>query len=871
MSRFALTLIPLLFFNLTSFSLGSSFSVNPNLIEKTLQNDMKVIFSPRVTGDLVAIRLFVPAGSMTEGSLMGSGVSHLLEHLCFKGTESGALTALAKEARKKGGTLNAYTSFMRTVYEVTYPKEFVKEALQLVSKLVLKPEFREEDLEKEKAIVEREMDMGEDDPGRILHKLFWNEAYRVAPVRYPVIGQRAILRALTLKDVKDYYKIRYQPSSMVLVVTGHFSVSNILSLIEEEYGTVPSRPLGSPQPFWEPLQQQQRHRQIVRQNQPYPEALVGWQTVSLESEDMPALDVLSMILGGMTSGLIQEELVLKGILFSGRAWSYTPALFRGVLGVKLAWQGKPVDAVVGDLETLITRLKKGRFSKEKLRSAIQRTKFELMAKIESAEGEASLLGGDTLTTGNPRYTEHWLKQIERVNRSDITRVANQYLTPTRKTIVSLVPPQFEKKESKEKQGEANTWRPEVNEYPKQRKVILTPDKTAPLVSLSWVTLGGTLAEAESELGLSALVGRLLGTRTKAKSPEALNRLWDQLGVSVSAFSGRNSIGLEATVLPESLYRFLPIFFDLIENAVFLEEDVARQKEKQKAALQAQLLDPMSRAFLELRKRLYGSHAYGRPLNGNQETLDSLSHVMAEAFWKRQRNRPNSVFSISGNFEKQALEDWLKKNPKEIVELPVKEQKHPLSNGKEIANEHTVFMPSVKQSIVLWGFPTTPMENKESLVLDFLAYALSGQASPLFSSIREEEGLAYITGASHEASWKAGHLVLYAATEPKTAPLISEKFRTILADLAKKPMERMAFEEIKNGFLGQHLRRFANPSRRSLPFALHELYGLGVHTVLERKERIQKLTPLQFQEAIQKYVLRKDPVKIVLTSSDDKSN
>ena len=192
--------------------------VDPTLFE--LSNGLTVIVAEQHSAPVASIQAWCQTGSIHEGEWLGGGLTHLLEHVLFNGTESRSSKQISDEIHGMGGYVNAYTSFERTVFWVDCPAAAVRQSIDVLGDMLFRSLVEPEPLEKEMDIIRREFDMGLDDPDRLLSHLTFGTAFQVHPCRYPVIGIREVFDQLAHEDVLRYYRRRYVPNNLFLVVVG---------------------------------------------------------------------------------------------------------------------------------------------------------------------------------------------------------------------------------------------------------------------------------------------------------------------------------------------------------------------------------------------------------------------------------------------------------------------------------------------------------------------------------------------------------------------------------------------------------------------------------------------------------------------------
>src|SRR5476649_1167103 len=210
-------------------SKSASFSPDVHLLETfwrepaertVLPNGLTLILKPDRSAALASVQVWVKTGSIHEGGNLGAGLSHYLEHMLFKGTTRRAGRELSAAVQAHGGYINAYTTFDRTVYYIDLPSEHTAVAIDLLADAVLHSTLPADEAVKEKEVILREIDMCLDDPDNRLWDTLFSTAFREHPYRQPIIGHRDVFSAVTHEDLVNYYRARYVPNNLVVVVVG---------------------------------------------------------------------------------------------------------------------------------------------------------------------------------------------------------------------------------------------------------------------------------------------------------------------------------------------------------------------------------------------------------------------------------------------------------------------------------------------------------------------------------------------------------------------------------------------------------------------------------------------------------------------------
>ncbi|MGA0848437.1 MAG: M16 family metallopeptidase, partial [Chthoniobacterales bacterium] len=200
-----------------------------NTQTRVLPNGFTVLVEPDHSAPVASVQVWVQSGSIHEGSWLGAGLSHLLEHMIFKGTEKRGPNEIARAVQEAGGYVNAYTSFDRTVYWIDVPADGAATAMELLADATLHSTLPAEEFAKEQEVIRREFAMGFDDPNRMSTELMLSTAFTASPYRHPIIGHLEVFNRLTREDLLAYYRARYTPENMFLVVTGDVDPARVFA------------------------------------------------------------------------------------------------------------------------------------------------------------------------------------------------------------------------------------------------------------------------------------------------------------------------------------------------------------------------------------------------------------------------------------------------------------------------------------------------------------------------------------------------------------------------------------------------------------------------------------------------------------------
>jgi zinc protease len=181
----------------------------PGVRLTTLDNGLTIIVREDHSAPVVSAQAWAMSGSIHEDKLLGAGLSHVLEHMLFKGTTTRPGSRIDQEVQEAGGYMNAYTSFDRTVYHIDVPNTGARIAVDILCDIMQHATLPADEMAKEKQVILREMDMNIDDPGRPSGRRLFEVAYTKSPYRFTIIGYPDIFNEVKSDDVPAYYRAKY--------------------------------------------------------------------------------------------------------------------------------------------------------------------------------------------------------------------------------------------------------------------------------------------------------------------------------------------------------------------------------------------------------------------------------------------------------------------------------------------------------------------------------------------------------------------------------------------------------------------------------------------------------------------------------------
>ena len=420
------------------FLTSPAFAVGPH--EFILSNGMKVLLVEVPKAPVATVQVWYKVGSRNE--VMGrAGLSHMLEHMMFKGTAKYPKGEFSRLIRKNGGTDNAFTSQDFTAYFENLAADRVELALELEADRMQGLVLDRPELTTEREVVKEERRLRtEDDPQGALVEALFAQAYFSHPYHWPVIGWFGDLDAMTLDDLQRHYDTYYSPNNATLIVVGDINADGLLPTIKQLFEPIPRGPEPKPIATIEPEQKGERRFLLKREAQ-VPFVMIGYRVPNFTSEDSYALDILDSILSHGKSARLYQSLVYeqKSALAVGSEYSLLqtdPGLF---YFYALVSPGQKPESVEDALHQEIKRLQTDPPSEQELQRAKNQVEATHVFEQDSNFRHAMLLGQAESVGAGWRKIDQFVEQIRAVTPKDIQRVARQYLIEDNRTVGTLIP------------------------------------------------------------------------------------------------------------------------------------------------------------------------------------------------------------------------------------------------------------------------------------------------------------------------------------------------------------------------------------------------------------------------------------------------
>jgi len=812
------------------------------------ENGLTLIVEEDRSAPVASVQAWCGTGSIHEGEKMGAGLSHILEHMLFKGTEKRPPGEIAKQVQNRGGYINAYTSFDRTVYWIDVPKEGASDAVAILADAMQNATLPEEEYVKEQEVIRREFAMGFDDPGRQSSQLMLDTVFTTSPFRHPVIGYLDIYNKLTREDVLNYYKSRYVPNNLTFVVVGDVDAEAIRKELGQHFESASRKAV---EPLYVASEPPQLGRREVHEE--FPTELsrlsMSWRVPGVTNPDTPALEILGEILGsGASSRLNREIRERKQIAHSAGAGMFS-LQSEGVFLMQAVTDPDKREAAEKESLAILEDLKKNGVTEQELDRARRSLLSSQLHGLTTARGKASDLGSNWMLTRNLNFTSHYLDQIAKVTAADVQRVARNYLRDEALNVTSINPP-VPKSDAPQS---AETKAGEIRKFTLSNglRLLVREDSRIPLVAMSAVFRGGLLAETKETNGITRLYSSTILKGTKTRSAEQLADDIEGVGGNIGSDSGNNSFTVSVDVMRPDLKLGVDILADVLLNPTFPEREVELEKRTQIAGIKADEEQVTSVARNLVRENLFGSHPYALRNLGSPESVSGIGAAQLREFHKKFVCAANGVVSVFGDVKADEVvalfEKALAGMPKGSLAFENVEKPAPASGVTP-----AIARLDKKQAVLMLGFQGASVNDADRIALELISEASSDLGSRFFNRIREQMGLAYFVGAAQFCGLAPGAFLFYLGTDPQKIEPVTKEMRSEIEDLATNGLTAEELTRARAKLLGGEAIRNQSNSAFGAAVAVDELMGLGVDAHKRRKEEIEKISLEDIRRVAAKY-------------------
>ncbi|HLQ79111.1 MAG TPA: pitrilysin family protein, partial [Terriglobia bacterium] len=852
-----------------------------------LQNGLTVIVRENDAAPLTAITTMVKAGYFDEDDRI-SGISHVLEHMFFKGTATRPVGEIARETKSLGGYLNAYTYYDRTCYYTVVPAENAVKELAIQADALWNSSFDAEELKREIEVVLQENNRKLDNPSAVASEKLYEVAFQKHRMRRWRIGTPAGLRALTRDDIVAYYSRYYRPSNIILTVVGPFERNQMLAEIARLYGK-PAADSSAVDRDASPAEPEQTGPRYAFRLGPIEQSrvAVGFHTPGILNPDTRALEVLAAILAeGRASRMNQYLRNEKGLITSSAA---STNAFSDVgyfeIDVETA---NPVDAQVGVLAELES-IKLYGVTNEAVGRAKTQIAQEYLSQMQTVDG----IGKDLAVNealGSWKRSTTYLADIQKVTGPQVVEVTKKYLTEAnlsafvyrpdsappssatrnpvsveeyRQSILSRVPeatPQH-----KETELPVSVRIPEMSNSlmaaapkPIEKRTILhgpdvyiLEDHRLPLVSFGIFYPGGRLDETADNSGITELMLRTALRGTTRFDASEIDRRLENAGASIQVVNDPDFFGYVVEGLSERMGQALDVLVTVLQQASFNPQDVEREKVLQLSRIKTLREDNYAFPVRLFMQTLFGDHPYSRPAVGTAEAVEKLKSEDLRKWFQANQRKVLPLIVIAGDTNGTSLVAPLTERltNQDLTEKVI--TKLPAATEAPLRGE-SVQAIDRQQTALVYGFPGAALTGTDRPALVVLQNIVSGMGGRFFDTIREKQGLAYTVLTANSFFARGGAVYTYAAFSPENESAVRASLEQEIERIRR---DGVTAEELRKAIaysVGDREMGMQTRGSLVLEYARAINSGAGVASIAKYSDQIRQVTPAQIQDVVRRY-------------------
>lgn len=404
----------------------------------TLSNNIKVVYEQIPYLRSVSIGIWVNVGSSNE-TKETNGISHVIEHMLFKGTKTKSAKEIADITACLGGNLNAFTSKECTSYYIRTLDKHLFKAIELIADMLINSAIDSKELEKEKCVILDEIDMYEDSPEDMVHEILQKEVWRDNPLGFLISGEKETVSSFTRDDIVRFKNAYYTGDNIVISAAGSFDSDILIDKLELEFAGIKHSAKGSlikavkSTPEFN-ICEYKKYKDIEQVHLD-----IAYKAASSLSKERYAFSIVNSILGGSVNSrlfqTIREDLGLAYTIYSYGSTFDNAGLFQ----IYAAMNPKQLDEVIVKTNEVIDILIADKISKDELFKAKEEIITELIINSESTQNRMEYNAKSIMQFGKIITLDETIKNIDNVSIDDIAFIIDKYLNTNNKSAAMIGP------------------------------------------------------------------------------------------------------------------------------------------------------------------------------------------------------------------------------------------------------------------------------------------------------------------------------------------------------------------------------------------------------------------------------------------------
>jgi zinc protease len=848
-----------------------------------LDNGLTVLTKEIHTAPVVSVQVWYRVGSRNESPGL-NGISHQLEHLLFKGTQSRPIQ-FGRLFSALGSASNAFTSYDMTAYFGTVSSDKLDALLVLEADRMRHALINDEQLETEKRVVISELQGYDNSPEYRLAEAVMRHAFPGRAYGLPIGGTKVDVEGFTVEQVRDYYGNYYSPDNAVLAVAGDFDPDQLQQTIQKIFGAIQPSSSRVQTSFAYSPEERDRLQSPIHLQQPGSASLIEavYPIPNIQHPDVPVLDVMDAVLSVGRNSRFFQTMVEPGL--ASQVSSYSAALIEpGWYNVSVALiPGQTLKAVDQALLQTIDEILQTPISDEELERAKQQLMTHFIMSNRDVDSQASQLAYSELIAGDYRHSDRYLTHIQQVSTADVQRVAQTYLNAAQRTVGYFEPTELDEEAEMgniSAQQTIENFTPsepvdpaEVAQYlpplnlakssttralpttltlANGLQVLLLSDHSSPTVTLSGNIQAGNGLDLLTKPGVASLTAETILGGTATDSALALAKKLEDRGVSLDFSSFREGVEIEGHALAADLTLLLKTLAEVLQQAAFPDSELELSRKQMLSSLHMELDDPARLARRTLQQKIYPPEHpfYVFP---TLETVQSITRDDVLAFYHQHYRPEQTVLALVGDFDlaqvQTQIQDYFGNWQTAIAEAILKVPQVELPTQ---THQVQVPLPGKSQAVTYMGYPAIERRDPRYHAVIVLNQILGGDtlSSRLGTEIRDRQGLTYGIYSYFAAGQQAGPFLIEMQTAPEDTEQAINSTLVLLQHLRQNGVSEAEFSAAKRSLINSYPVELANPDVIVHRMLINAVDGFGAEEIHEFPHKIDAVTMAQMNQAIQ---------------------
>jgi zinc protease len=856
----------------------------------TLQNGLQVVVAEDHSAPTVAVVVTYTVGSRDERAGR-RGFAHLFEHMMFAGSLNVGKGEHLALVSNYGGVPNGQAAYDTTQFWQTLPANQLDLALFLEADRMRSLKLEDVRLESERATVVAEIvHRKENGPYGGAQDALFALAYDTSAYKRDVLGSPADIRAATLAEVADFFKIYYAPNNAVLTIVGDVQTNDARARVEKYFQHIPAQPPPPAPDLSEPSQTGERRGRLEDRLAPAPRLYIAYKGPAGASADWEPLQLLTAILGGGASSRLYQKVVRE----SGSATNVGGFVDRrtgpGLATFVLAPSAnRDADAVLAQFNEVVNEIGERGVNDVELTRAKRRLSLARANSLQATRDRAMLLGEYQSMYGDASAINARSAQLATVTADDVRRVAREYFTRERRTILEVVPtPSATRIPGTQPSTSAVVRAPmeRLNRAPVSKDLLrvslpephdftlenglgvqIAEMARVPLVTVRLDIRGaGPMNDPPDQPGLALMTAVMLREGTANRSSRDISDQFDLLGAAftVGTFSDPGSIVVTVTGLPDTFDQWFPLAAEVVMHPSFPADELTRAKR----TFGAEIATRRSTATAAASDLFVMAAGVSRvPVVATPQMLAGVNGERLAA-WHRERYVPqNAVLSIAGAVDSERVETVVRSALSAWPRTAFTETPPVVQRPAQRA-AHVMERPGSVQNTLLLGGPATNRADADHLSMVVANVVLgSGPSSRLFTKLREQTGASFNAQSGLTTYRHGGYWLVYGDTSAARTGDALKGFLDEVQRLSTEPIPAQELDDAKRSIIGRFALTLEAQSQIAIYMGYRRTEGLSADYWARYPDMLQAVTADDIRRAAARH-MDISKVQIVAVGSRD---